>query len=157
MTRGVGIEYNVKISGPDIRKAIERGLRSEVKVAMRETGREAVKLLKAQSAHINDLGAYRSGWFFKVSGNGITIGNIAGHAVFVENGRRAGATPPPVIAIEGWCERHLGRKDIAWAVARSIGKKGIRTRRVFTNPITERWIIKQLRIRLGKAIDRCMK
>lgn len=156
MASKFGGAFEMKVSGPDIGKAIERGLKSEIQAGLRQAGRDAVKLLKAQSNHIEDLGNYRKGWFWFVSGTTIVIGNVESHAVYVENGRRPGATPPPAKALEGWCERHLGRADLAWAVARSIGKKGIRTRRVFTNPVTAAWMMKQIRIQVANAIDRTL-
>lgn len=157
MASKFGGAFEVKISGPDIGKALARGLQSEIRAGLRQAGRDAVKLLEAQSKHIRDLGNYQKGWFWTVNGSTIVIGNVESHAVYVENGRRAGATAPPVKAIEGWVERHLGRKDIAWAVAQSIGKKGIRTRRVMTNPITERWIMKQIRMQVENALDKTMR
>jgi hypothetical protein len=58
------------------------------------------------------------------------------YAVVIDQGRAPGARMPPVDAIMLWVERVLGiqesddteLEDVAWAIARSIGKKGIAPR-----------------------------
>tara|TARA_R100001244_G_C5160731_1_gene130970 strand:- start:396 stop:818 length:423 start_codon:yes stop_codon:yes gene_type:complete len=70
-----------------------------------------------------------------------TIGNVVlfegkapEHYEFVDKGRRAGAKPPPIKPIEAW----IKQKDLdlnAFAVAKSIGKKGIKATNIYTDNV----------------------
>ena len=48
------------------------------------------------------------------------------YPLVMEYGRRAGARPPPSTAIADWVEDKLGDRGLAFVVARSIGRKGIK-------------------------------
>jgi hypothetical protein len=48
------------------------------------------------------------------------------YPLVMEYGRRAGAKPPPIDAIRPWVEDKLGDGSLAFVVARSIGRKGIK-------------------------------
>jgi hypothetical protein len=48
------------------------------------------------------------------------------YPLVMEYGRRPGAKPPPVEAIRPWVESVLGDGSLAYVVARSIGRKGIK-------------------------------
>lgn len=50
------------------------------------------------------------------------------YAEAVEKGRRAGAPPPPSNALLGWMGRKGIDPSLAFVIARSIGRKGIRPR-----------------------------
>lgn len=53
------------------------------------------------------------------------------YAVFIDRGRKAGSTPPPVSAIQAWMKRKgiaEGNLSVAYAIAKSIGQKGIQPR-----------------------------
>lgn len=58
------------------------------------------------------------------------------HYVFVDKGRRAGAKQPPTKPIEKWIKQK-GLDLNAFAVARSIAKKGIKATNIYTNAIKE--------------------
>ncbi len=53
------------------------------------------------------------------------------YAVWVEGGRRPGARPPPASALSGWVRRAGLPPGAAFAVARAIGRRGIRGRWMF--------------------------
>ncbi len=61
------------------------------------------------------------------------IGTNAPYAVFVHEGRKAGKMPP-TSALLGWARRH-GRNP--FAVARSIGRRGIRGKPFLRNALTQ--------------------
>lgn len=58
------------------------------------------------------------------------------HYVFVDKGRRAGAKQTPTKPIEKWIKQK-GLDLNAFAVARSIAKKGIKATNIYTNAIKE--------------------
>jgi len=66
-------------------------------------------------------------------GNGFEI-RFSEYAHFVDSGRGANKKPPPVRAIVDWIERNgifatnLTTLQLAFAISRSIGKKGIKAR-----------------------------
>lgn len=92
--------------------------------------------------------ALRGAWGTEVRMFGETLIGIVGnplvHSEVIERGRRAGASPPPVDAIRTWVERKMGPEVSAFVVARSIGRKGIKPRRMLdtairvTRPAAER-------------------
>lgn len=45
--------------------------------------------------------------------------------VYVDQGRKPNSTPPPVAPIKVWCKQKGLDENIAYAIAKSIGKKGI--------------------------------
>jgi len=65
----------------------------------------------------------------------LVLFNTKEHAVFVTQGRRAGAKIPPSKALRSWAARKLGNANLAFAVARSIAKKGIKPNPYFRNTI----------------------
>lgn len=82
-------------------------------------------------------GDYRRSWsWIKLAGIAkgrkptpiAAVGSRVKHSIFVEAGRRAGARPPPVYAIERWMEVKgiSGGRSRAFAIARSIARRGIR-------------------------------
>ena len=56
------------------------------------------------------------------------------HYVFVDKGRRPGAKQPPLKPIQEWIKRK-GLDLNAFAVARSIAKKGIKATNIYTSAI----------------------
>ena len=83
-----------------------------------------------------NTGQYRAAWrWSKLPGGGATIFNGKKYAGIIEDGRRAGAKPPPRAVIAKWAQRKLGltRKQAeaaAFPIARAIAKRGLRPRRV---------------------------
>lgn len=71
----------------------------------------------------------------KVSGSRIIFEATAPeHYVFVDKGRRPGAKQPPLKPIQEWIKRK-GLDLNAFAVARSIAKKGIKATNIYTSAI----------------------
>lgn len=72
----------------------------------------------------------------------VVVTNRRGYAGVIEDGRRAGARQPPVSALKGWVRRKFGVSPqralgIAFAVARNIGKRGIKAKKVVTSAMPE--------------------
>ena len=69
-------------------------------------------------------------------------GKAPEHYVFVDKGRRPGLTPPPIKPILKWVKQKgigSGKKarGIAFAISKSIGKKGITATNIYTNAIKQ--------------------
>jgi len=45
--------------------------------------------------------------------------------IYVDQGRKPNSTPPPVAPIKKWCNQKGIDESLAYAIAKSIGKKGI--------------------------------
>lgn len=82
-----------------------------------------MKLIENKSI---DTSAGISGIRFRVEGDSIIV-SMPEHLKYVEFGRLPGKMPP-VEALEGWAERKLGDKDLAWPIAIKIEKEGIEPR-----------------------------
>ena len=66
-----------------------------------------------------------------------------GYASYVEYGRKPGKMPPPDI-LEAWAYKkfrlsHKDARSIAWALARSIAKKGTKARPFFEPAVESGW------------------
>jgi len=73
----------------------------------------------------------------KVSGSSVIFEGVAPeHYIFVDAGRRAGAKAPPVKPIQTWIDQK-GLDLNAFAVAKSISKKGIKATKIYTNAVDE--------------------
>lgn len=79
------------------------------------------------------IGVLASSMKSRVMATGSTlIGEVYSNAsnpiypMVMEYGRRAGAKPPPTGAIANWVEDKFGDRSLAFVVARSIGRKGIK-------------------------------
>jgi hypothetical protein len=64
-------------------------------------------------------------------------GAARAYAVVVHEGRRPGARMPPVEAIRGWLRRVGGDEQMAFPVARSIGRRGTRPLKYYETPLLE--------------------
>ena len=91
--------------------------------------RVVVLVIESISPEPTDIGTYKRTRYIEDTDEGVIIYNNSPHAAVLEGGRRKGAKPPPVKVIAEWVF-HKGiadRKDargIAFAIARSIAKKG---------------------------------
>lgn len=56
---------------------------------------------------------------------GVLRGPATQYGRVVEEGRRAGAAPPPTDPIAAWLKRHGKDPKLAYVVARAIGRRGI--------------------------------
>lgn len=66
-----------------------------------------------------------------------------GYASYVEHGRKPGKMPPPDI-LEAWAYKkfrlsHKDARSMAWAMARSIAKKGTKARPFFEPAVESGW------------------
>jgi len=66
----------------------------------------------------------------EIKGSTITVtcgfgGAAAGYAIFVHEGRRAGAKPPPVAVIKQWLHDKGLDEGLAYPIARAIGQRGL--------------------------------
>lgn len=72
------------------------------------------------------------------------VGSPLAHVGVLERGRRPGQRMPPPDALELWVRRRLGVRDVeeaqqvAWLVARAIGRKGIKAVRMFEKALKEK-------------------
>lgn len=86
-----------------------------------------------------DLGIGRGSVFTEIRGSTAnlrgTVGSAQIHVAVLEKGRRPGATPPPVGPIRSWLSRHGGNAELAFVVARSIGRRGTKGHHMFQNAI----------------------
>lgn len=85
-----------------------------------------------------DTGAYFRGWKVTHLPNGARVYNATAYADIIERGRRRGRRPPPSKAIELWARRRLGlsakeAKAAAFPIARAIGRRGLKGRRVLAS------------------------
>ena len=73
----------------------------------------------------------------KTSGNVVLFeGKAPDYYEFVDKGRRAGAKPPPIAPIRAWIKQK-GLDLNAFAVAISIGKKGIKPTNIYTKNVED--------------------
>lgn len=92
-----------------------------------------------------DRGVYRAGWKARPNEHGAEIGNETPHAVFIEDGVRGDHVKPGremILALTQWIKRKgivgtaapdgstLDATQLAWAIARSMQKRGIFNRGV---------------------------
>ncbi len=105
-----------------------------------------------------DRGGYRRAWQSSSIPNGVRIFNNATYAGVIEEGRRPGARMPPPAALEGFAKRKLGlnnidAKEASFALARSIGKKGIKGKHVLelAVPALTLIVLKEVRSFLSAA------
>lgn len=83
---------------------------------------------------------------YEITKKGDILFYYADQGDFIESGRRKGATPPPVSAIEKWAKqkgleqfrsksgKYISNKSRAYIIAKSISKKGIKPLKWFSDP-----------------------
>jgi hypothetical protein len=148
-------QHTIQINGawkgafdPDFKRVLAR----HVQIQLRATGRSAVAMLRRKSKSVRWKGRYAEGWVSAVSPGTLVVRNKEQHAIFVENGRRAGARPPPVAAILEWVRDKLGPSANPFVVAQAIGRNGIRPRRAMTSPATQTELLALVEKRLQYAV-----
>lgn len=114
-------------------------------VALRDAGRVGLRYLRGLAGvlGIRWRGRFIDGLAYEQIGLTLIFRNAVAYAIYVEGGRPPGAKQPPVSAILPWVIEKLGvsgprARSVAFLVARSIGRKGIRPRRVITSAASER-------------------
>lgn len=129
---------NPKQLGPAIRRLAKAMDRSTV-TALRKTARWGATQSRRVSASTKPrpraTGTYARSFVVTRIPDGALLSNSAGHAIFVEVGRRKGKRPP-VAAIERWVlAKKLARRParvraLAFVIARKIGRRGFKGRYV---------------------------
>lgn len=126
-------------------RSLVRALRRETIAASQvKAAKESLRLLQKRTREARpasrgggpgavDTEAFLKGWEVQPRGRYVSVRNTAPHAVYVELGRRAHATPPPIAALVPWVRRKLGLRGkaaraAARAIARKIGMRGLRGR-----------------------------
>lgn len=114
-------------------KAVARGMRNGAKACV------TILQKRTLAQNIWDRGLAYKGWQFEVvSPRAVRVYNKEQHMIYVEGGRRAGSTPPPVTPILQWVLRHFSvssRQEalgLAFAIAKTIANDGIPPRPVMT-------------------------
>jgi hypothetical protein len=113
-------------------------LRPVVQASLRKSGAQSLPDLwnTARTKGIKATGTYIKGFTIQMPRwDRLVLTNTTPYAVYVENGRRAGARQPPVYALVPWVQLVLGvpearARSVAFRVARAIGRRGIPARPV---------------------------
>ena len=105
---------------------------------------------RARELKVFDTGNYLRAWRFSLHHNGAVLFNSAPYAAVIDLGRRPGSKMPPVDAILNWvmhkklggfkgkyASRRQAARGLAFAIARSIAKKGMPARHVMTGALAE--------------------
>lgn len=133
--------YHARLKGrcheAGLRGARAAGLR--VVALMVKRTREAEPASDHGAVGAVNTGALARSWRSVPNADGTRIVNLQPYWAVVEYGRRPNSTPPPRAPIEAWLRRRLKLKpaaarSAAYVVARAIGRRGLRGRRILTHP-----------------------
>lgn len=125
------------------RKRLLKTIQTTVQV---EGPREIQRIIDATRPLPVDRGVYRRSWKVEKTEEGAVIYNPLPYAAVLEHGRRRGAKMPPLKVITAWVLRKKivstggakGRaqaRSVAYAIARSMVRKGIKARRVLQRSV----------------------
>ena len=143
---------DIKKLGPALRKLGSAGKKAIARGALSGAMRGVQYMQdRTAAAGVFDRGGYRRGWKARPTANGAILFNDAPYAPVIEEGRRPNSRMPPVAVIERWVKRKgigggldkirgasgkndgpiqkaakVDSKGIAFAIARAIGKRGIK-------------------------------
>ena len=144
--------------GPALRR-LGKGMDSAAVLAMRKTAQygrtQALRTSAKTRPRPRATGTYERSFTVTNVDDGAILSNSARHAIFVEVGRRAGRQPP-VKAIQDWVlVKRIARnpakvRRIAVAIARAIGRRGVRGRYVLKRTMPS--IAKRLQLEMPKAM-----
>lgn len=125
----------VKLTGfPELRAALQQAgvlatqsLASAMVTEMLAVVRKATTYVPANTGTLKASGTVLPP---EIKGTRITVtagfGGAAGrYAIWVHEGRRPGSRPPPTEAIKQWLHDKGGDEDLAFVIARAIGRRGI--------------------------------
>lgn len=117
-------------------KLADKGLDGDVRRGLKTAGGKILSELRALTAArgIRDTGNFAGGWGTVVNGLDLVVFNAASNAEFVEHGRAPGAAMPPLGPIGEWLQRRGKSATLAFVVARSISRRGIKARPVMYAP-----------------------
>lgn len=132
--------FRITLDDAQLRAAMARLAPARLAARSRLAMAQSVRLVQAlvRAATPVDTGALQRSIVAEVRGTALTglVGRVASplaYAPVVEWGRRAGAAPPPVAAIQAWAARRLsdGSRATAFVIARAIGARGLAGRHMF--------------------------
>jgi hypothetical protein len=151
----------------DFWPTVERGMRSGARRGLNvlhEAVEKAPPASQGGSVGAFDRGGYKRGWKVYVGINSIRYYNPTAYSDVIEQGRQAGAKPPPAEVLIPWVRRKLNVKGseaegVARAVAFTIGRRGLKGRYVLTNAedrigdAIEQDVLHELDKRLEKKVE----
>lgn len=86
----------------------------------------------------SDTGRTAGAWTPVLSVGMARLTNPLPSSGVMDTGRRPGATPPPISALEAWGNRHgFNTRSSLFALAKAIGRRGIRGRRYVERSLQE--------------------
>ena len=141
--------------GPALRK-LGRSMDAAMIVALRKTARwgagQALMVSATTQPRPRASGTYERSFVVTKIPKGALLSNSAGHAIFVELGRRPGRMPPVARILEWMILKRIdGDIGRAFQIARRIGRRGIKGRKIMQQ------LQPLLRARLRIEIDEAMK
>lgn len=116
-------------------KQLNRLLPETTDRMMKEAARKTVMYLKRQTRakRIVAFGKFLENWRYRKSGSRTyLVLNDTPYAKFAESGRGPGR-PPPVAALKPWAALKLGNPDLAYPLAKKIGREGTTARNRFVS------------------------
>jgi hypothetical protein len=117
--------------GPKLRRATVKGLHS---AALRGVQVVVTQIIPSRSPQPVDRALYRGGWRAALLDDGADIENLEPHAVFIEDGVRAGNVKIGRKMLKALAEYALRKRlaaneveaaRVAWAIARTMQRRGI--------------------------------
>jgi len=119
-------------------KKLKEQFRPTMRAAMETGGRRALAQVQSlSSSQVRPFtGSFSMWWLGQlIDWNAYRVWNSTPYAAPVEYGRRPGAKPPPVRALEPWVEKVLQVapnrvRSVAFLVAKAIGRRGIKGRNI---------------------------
>lgn len=141
---------------------VKRGIHSgamRVIPLLQDGGRHAIPASQNGAYGAFNTGRYVGGWQVDRMSWGSVVYNRMPYSSVIEEGRRAGSSAPPKEAIEKWALRRLGlskdaAKQAAWPIARAIGRRGLRPRKVMSDPATKQRIYSVVKDEIRREISR---
>ena len=136
MAKGITIKNMKEVNAELIKygKRVNKSILKEMSI----TGLKVESKAKVRTS-VGVSGNLRSSISTKLGRNGVTVSTRAQYAPFVEYGRKPGNMPPPS-SLFRWVQLKLGAKNfksVAFVIARSIGKKGIKAKPFLFNSYAE--------------------
>lgn len=124
---------------PEYLRKLGKVGREAMQKGMLEGAQKCIPVLidKAAEEGVFDTGNYRGKFRAYKTPNGVVVANEATYAGVIDLGRRRNKKPPPRDVIARWAMRKLGlsKKEAdqaAFPIARAIGKKGIKGKKIMT-------------------------
>jgi hypothetical protein len=154
--------YEKRLSAGVFKRAVKEGQMEAAKASLhllQQRTRTAPPASANGGRGAVDTEAFLKGWKVESSGLETAVRNRAKHAVFVEEGRKAGR-PPPVRALIPWVRRKLGPPTellgaVAFLVARAIGRRGLWGRFILAGAIQK--IDKIHTAAVSKALEKALR